>query len=162
MSVAKFSIEIDEFKSIEELDAADVKLLQLAQKIAENAYAPYSNFYVGAVAMLNNNQIITGTNQENASYPVGTCAERVLLAIAATSFPNIPLKTMTISYLNKNGLNNHPISPCGMCRQYLLEYEQRVKQPIRLILGGQVGKVYIIKSVADLLPLNFSADDFKK
>ncbi|HMZ47033.1 MAG TPA: cytidine deaminase [Chitinophagaceae bacterium] len=162
MSVAKFSIEIDEFKSIEELDAADVKLLQLAQKIAENAYAPYSNFYVGAVAMLNNNQIITGTNQENASYPVGTCAERVLLAIAATSFPNIPLKTMAISYLNKNGLNNHPISPCGMCRQYLLEYEQRVKQPIRLILGGQVGKVYIIKSVADLLPLNFSADDFKK
>lgn len=162
MSVAKFSIEIDEFKSIEELDAADVKLLQLAQKIAENAYAPYSNFYVGAVAMLNNNQIITGTNQENASYPVGTCAERVLLAIAATSFPNIPLKTMAISYLNKNGLNNHPISPCGMCRQYLLEYEQRVKQPIRLILGGQEGKIYIIKSVADLLPLNFSADDFKK
>lgn len=162
MPLEKISIEIEEYNNINELTNADATLLQLAKETANNAYAPYSNFFVGAVAILNNNEIITGTNQENASYPVGTCAERVLLAIAATYFTNVPLKTMAISYINKKGFNNHPISPCGMCRQYLLEYEQRVKQPIRLILGGQEGKIYIIKSVADLLPLNFSADDFKK
>ena len=161
MAVERIGFEFEVYNSINDLlKEEDAELLQKAKQTALNAYAPYSNFFVGAAAILNNNEIITGTNQENASYPVGTCAERVLLGVAATIFPNIPLKTMAISYSNKNGNSNHPISPCGMCRQYLLEYEQRVNQPIRLILGGQDGKIIIIKSVSELLPLNFSANDF--
>jgi cytidine deaminase len=160
MSVEKYSFDFEVYQSQQELSAQDFALLQAAQKAAENAYAPYSNFHVGAAAHLNNGEIITGSNQENASYPVGTCAERVLLGTAATLFPNMPIQTMAISYTNEKGLSNHPISPCGMCRQYLLEYESRVNQPIRLILGGKEGKIYIIKTVTSLLPLNFSAEDF--
>ncbi|MCZ2223094.1 MAG: cytidine deaminase [Chitinophagales bacterium] len=160
MPIEKYSFDFEIYNSIDELSSADAALLQLAQKAAENAYAPYSNFHVGAAALLNNGETLTGSNQENASYPVGTCAERVLLGTVSTMFPNIPLQTMAISYYNEEGKSNHPISPCGMCRQYILEYEKRVKQPIRLILGGRKGKIYVIKSASDLLPLNFSSEDF--
>ncbi|MBX2930361.1 MAG: cytidine deaminase [Chitinophagaceae bacterium] len=160
MPVEKYSFDFEIYSSFNELSDADAALLTMAQKAAENAYAPYSNFHVGAAALLNNGEMLTGSNQENASYPVGTCAERVLLGNIATMFPNIPLQTMAISYFNDKGKSVHPISPCGMCRQYLLEYEKRVNQPIRLILGGKEGKIFIIKSAAELLPLNFSAEDF--
>jgi len=160
MPIEKYSFDFEIYNSINELSSADASLLQLAQKAAENAYAPYSNFHVGAAALLNNGETLTGSNQENASYPVGTCAERVLLGTVSTMFPNIPLQTMAISYYNDKGKSNHPISPCGMCRQYILEYERRMQQPIRLILGGKEGKIYIIKSASELLPLNFSSEDF--
>ncbi|MEI9954748.1 MAG: hypothetical protein WDM90_00185 [Ferruginibacter sp.] len=111
------------------------------------------------MAQLQNGQTVTGTNQENASYPVGICAERVLLSTAATLFPNVAIDSMAISYDNTNGKSNHPVSPCGMCRQSLAEYETRVKQPIRLILSGQEGKVFIIKKASQLLPFSFGGED---
>jgi cytidine deaminase len=129
--------------------------------VTEQAYAPYSNFHVGAVAMMENSEVVAGTNQENASYPVGICAERVLLGSVATLHPNIPVKSIAISYNSKEGKSNHPISPCGMCRQALLEYETRLKNPIRLILGGMEGKVYIIKTASQLLPFAFTSDELK-
>jgi cytidine deaminase len=116
---------------------------------------------VGAVARLANGEIVKGTNQENASYPVGICAERSLLASAASLYPNIAIDTIAISYDNTRGASSHPISPCGMCRQSLVEYEQRVKQPIRLILSGLNGSVIVVATANSLLPLSFGSTDLK-
>lgn len=146
------------FDSVKELCESDATLLQKAKETVQTAYAPYSNFLVGAAALLSNSEIITGTNQENASYPVGICAERVLLSAAAVLHSNIPIQTLAISYKNTHGESNRPISPCGLCRQSLLEYEQRMKHPIRIILAGETGSIYILPNAASLLPLNFSGD----
>ena len=134
-------------------------MLSKARAVTRQAYAPYSNFFVGAVAELSNGEIVSGTNQENASYPVGICAERVLLGNAATLYPNVSIDTMAISYDSKNVKSDHPISPCGMCRQSLLEYETRTKKPIRLILAGQEGKIIIVKTVNYLLPFAFTSGE---
>jgi cytidine deaminase len=104
-------------------------------------------------------EIVTGTNQENASYPVGICAERVLLGNAATLYPDAAIDTIAVSFDTKHSKPDHPISPCGMCRQSLLEYESRTNAPIRLILSGQEGRIYIIKTVRSLLPFAFGSEE---
>lgn len=159
MKEKQFKFEYEVYNDSSELNKQDADLLARARTVTKNAYAPYSNFYVGAAARLENNEIISGTNQENASYPVGICAERVLLGNAATLHPGIPIDTMAISYDSKEVKSDHPISPCGMCRQSLLEYETRTDKPIRLILSGQEGKIYIIKTVKFLLPFAFTSDE---
>ena len=153
-----FSVEV--YNSSEELSAADAVLLSAARAVTQQAYAPYSKFLVGAVAALSNGKTVSGTNQENASYPVGICAERVLLSCAATLYPGVSIETIAISYNNTSGKSERPISPCGMCRQSLAEYEERVKHPIRIILSGLQGEVYILDKARELLPLSFSASDF--
>lgn len=153
----KFAFEV--YDSIDELTQADALLLSAAQQVTQHAYAPYSHFRVGAIARLTTGEIVAGSNQENASFPIGLCAERVLLATAASLFPHVPIEAIAISYHNENGDSNHPISPCGICRQSLLEYETSVKHPIRIILAGLQGKVYIIERAAMLLPLSFTAND---
>jgi cytidine deaminase len=155
----RFSYEI--YDSAEELNEQDAWLVNEAREVTAAAYAPYSNFNVGAVAKLANGHIVAGTNQENASYPAGLCAERVLLSSAASLYPQVAIDTIAISYNNINGESNHPISPCGICRQSLVEYEERTKQPIRLILSGMQGKVFIIKTAGLLLPLSFGSADLK-
>ncbi len=156
MKESKFEFQYEVYNDISELTEKDAWLLTEARTVTENAYAPYSNFHVGAVAMLSNGEIVAGTNQENASYPVGICAERVLLGNAATLYPNISIETIAISYNSDTIKSDHPISPCGMCRQALLEYETRVKKPIRLILAGMEGKIQIIKTANFLLPFAFT------
>ena len=153
----KFSFEV--YEDIKDLTEEDQWLLNEARKVSQNAHAPYSNFQVGAIARLDNGEMVSGSNQENASYPLGLCAERVLLASAASIFPKIPIKTIAITYNNMNGESNHPISPCGICRQTLLEYEGMLNHPIRLILGGMEGRVYVIGRAGMLLPLSFTAED---
>ena len=155
----QFTVEV--YSGTEELTAGDAALLTKARTVTQQAYAPYSNFLVSAVASLINGETVTGTNQENASYPAGICAERSLLSTAAALFPNIGIATMAISYNNLNGESNNPISPCGICRQTLAEYEQRTNQPIRLILSGMKGEVFIIQTAKQLLPLTFTAADLK-
>ena len=154
-----FSFKFGIYNSQDELDEKDAWLLQEARTVTGQAYAPYSRFHVGAVAILGNGEVVAGTNQENASYPVGICAERVLLGTAATLHPGIPVVTMAISYNSSGTKSDHPISPCGMCRQTLLEYESRTKSQIRLILSGQEGKVYIIESAKFLLPFAFTSNE---
>lgn len=149
------------YDSVNELAPEDQQLLNAARAVTAKAYAPYSNFLVGAVAKLNNGETVAGTNQENASYPVGLCAERALLAAASTLHTDVPIKTMAIAYDNKNGESNRPVSPCGMCRQYIAEYETRTSQPIRLILSGMTGRIYIIETASLLLPLSFGGADLK-
>lgn len=158
MKESKIEISYKVFDDISELSTQDAWLLNEARDVTKQAYAPYSNFYVGAAAKLVNGEIVAGTNQENASYPVGLCAERVLLASASTLYPEIAIETMAISYHSGNGDSNKPIAPCGMCRQSLQEYEIRVKQPIRLILGGLEGKIFIFEKASQLLPLGFTSE----
>ena len=155
----KFSFEV--YESMDELSEEDSWLLNEAREVTENAYAPYSHFHVGAVAKLANGEIVAGSNQENASYPVGLCAERVLLGSASSLYPKVPIVSMAISYQSGSGDSDHPISPCGICRQALQEFESRVGHPIRLILGGMEGKIYVIPQSSVLLPLAFTSEELK-
>ena len=159
MKQQEIHFKYEVYNSIKGLIKKDASLLEQARNVTTQAYAPYSNFLVGAAAMLENGEIIHGTNQENASYPVGLCAERVLLSAISSLYPNTAIDTIAISYDNLNGQSNRPISPCGICRQSLLEYESRMNHPIRLILSGMDGKVFIIPNAAMLLPLSFNSND---
>jgi cytidine deaminase len=161
MASEKYSFEYEVYNSIDELNDEDKQLLQQAKDITSTAYAPYSDFHVAAAAKLSNGQVVKGTNQENASYPVAICAERTLLGALGVLFPNEPIETMAITYHNLHGASNKPASPCGMCRQALMEYETRTHHPIRLILAGKEGKVFVIPQANMLLPLGFTGDDLK-
>lgn len=153
----KFSYEV--YDDIHELQPEDALLLEKARAMTGNAWAPYSNFRVGAAARLNNGTIVTGANQENASYPAGTCAESVLLSTAGATWPGEPIDTLAVSYAGDHIPNDHPISPCGICRQRLKEFEERTQQRIRLLLAGQTGPVYIIPDANLLMPLAFAAHE---
>ncbi len=155
----KFNIEV--YDSIDELKNEDAYLLREARAVAQFAYAPYSNFLVGAFAKLVNGKTVSGTNQENASYPAGICAERTLMSTASSLFPGVGIETIAISYRNLNGNSDRPVSPCGICRQSFMEFQQRTNQQIRIILSGMEGKVQIIENAKDLLPLVFGAHDMK-
>jgi len=161
MPEQKFEFSYDVYDSIEELNSEDAWLLNEAKEVTQDAYAPYSNFRVGAVAKLSNGEIVAGTNQENASFPAGLCAERVLLASVSSIYPNTAIESIAISYQSNGGSSNHPISPCGVCRQTLQEFEQRTNRPIRLILGGMEGKIFIINKSGFLLPLAFTSEELR-
>lgn len=163
MKESKFEFQYEVYDDISDLNANDADLLIKARSFTKLAYAPYSHFSVGAVAKMSNGETVAGTNQENASYPVGICAERVLLGNAATLYPGVSIHTIAISYDSEDEKikSDHPISPCGMCRQALLEYETRTLEPIRLILSGQEGKVLIVKTVSSLLPFAFTNKELK-
>ena len=161
MKENKFEFNYKVYESIEELKEDESWLLNEAREVTAQAYAPYSNFQVGAVAKMVNGEIITGSNQENASFPVGLCAERVLLASISSLFPKIPIETIAISYKSEHQKSDHPISPCGICRQSLQEFESRVNHPIKLILGGMTGPVYVIDSASRLLPLAFTSEELR-
>jgi len=157
----QYNFQFEIYNSINDLNNGDAGLLQKAIEATNHAYAPYSNFFVGAAARLKDGTIITGANQENASFPVGICAERVLLSSVSSQHTSTIIETIAISYDNRNGESNKPITPCGLCRQTLFEYEQRQQQPIRLILGGMEGEVYIIEKAGLLLPLSFTKEDLE-
>ena len=161
MQVREFQLSYEEYASDRELSKTDAELLRLAREVTAQAYAPYSHFRVGAAARLQNGVIITGTNQENASFPAGICAERTLLSVAGAQYPGVAIETLAISYHNENGVSDTPISPCGICRQSLQEFEQRTGKPVRLVLGGETGKVIVLERSALLLPFAFSADELK-
>lgn len=161
MKENKFEFNYTVYESIDELPEEQRVLLEEARKVTEQAYAPYSHFQVGAVAKLENGEHIIGSNQENASFPAGLCAERVLLASVSSRFPKVPINTIAISYKSEHQKSDHPISPCGICRQSLQEYEGRINHPVQLILGGMEGPVYVIDSASRLLPLAFTSEELR-
>ncbi len=161
MKENKYEFNYKVYDSIAELPEEQQWLLNEAREVTSNAYAPYSNFQVGAVARMANGEIVAGSNQENASFPVGLCAERVLLASISSLFPRIPIETIAISYKSEHQRSDHPISPCGICRQSLQEFESRVSHPVQLILGGMEGPVYVIDSASRLLPLAFTSEELR-
>lgn len=159
MKTEEVRFQVQVYESLTEMEPADAQLLNQARKATETAYAPYSRFHVGAAARLVNGELVTGTNQENASYPAGICAERTLMSTASVLYPGVGIHTIAISYDNKEGKSDHPISPCGICRQSFAEFQMRTGTPIRLILGGMEGSIYLIDDISKLLPLSFGAAD---
>lgn len=140
----------------DELSAADRTLMEAAMEATGRSYAPYSRFSVGAAARLADGTVVTGTNQENAAYPSGLCAERTTLFYANSQYPDQPVSTLAIAARTEKDFIDMPIPPCGSCRQVILETEKRYKQPIRILLYGKKC-IYEVRSISDLLPLSFDA-----
>ena len=145
----------------DELNEADRALMQTAMEATARSYSPYSHFSVGAAALLGNGTVVTGTNQENAAYPSGLCAERTTLFYANSQHPDQAVTTLAIAARNEHDeFLESPIPPCGACRQVMLETEKRFKQPMRVLLYGKKG-IYELKNVGELLPLSFDASAMK-
>lgn len=157
----KFEFEYESFVDASALNKEDFELLEAARKATSTAFAPYSNFKVGAAAKLNTGELIIGSNQESASYPVGICAERTLLNSIGSQFSHSSVLSLAVSYDPVGKASNEPLSPCGMCRQSILDYENRFKAPIRVILAGLEGEVIVFKSASDLLPFGFNGSILK-
>jgi cytidine deaminase len=139
----------------EELEDGIKFLIDKAKDASGDAYAPYSNFMVGAALLLDNGEILSGNNQENASYPVGNCAERVVLGYSHAKYPKAkPLKIAVVAR-RRNEENFATVSPCGLCRQTISEYEQRYGQPIEIFMLTPNGEVLKASSIDDLLPFKF-------
>ncbi|MGF1584978.1 MAG: cytidine deaminase [Bacteroidales bacterium] len=144
-----------EYDTLEELTFDDQELVRFSHKSAADAYAPYSGFRVGASVRLDNGEIITGNNQENAAYPSGICAERVALFYANARYPGLSVIAIAISALKHDGsYTEYPVFPCGSCRQVILETASRYDVEPRLILAGK-NKIQVVKSIKDILPLFF-------
>lgn len=156
-----FQFEFKRMPSKSFLEPIFQSLLDQAIKTRENAYAPYSNFQVGAAVLMDNGVVVLGNNQENAAYPSGLCAERVAIFHAAANYPNVPIKAIAISASDKNTPTTTPASSCGNCRQAMAEYEQKQQQPISLLCMGASGEVIQIDSVLSLLPFAFSSEFLK-
>lgn len=142
------------FCRLDELAEEDRQLVEMAVEATNNAYAKYSNFRVGAAVRLENGLLMKGANQENAAFPVTLCAERTAIFAAQANYPEQPITAIAIAAKNESGLLSEPITPCGSCRQVMLEIEDRYKRPLRILLYGQNG-VYIVDTVKDLMPLSF-------
>lgn len=149
-----FSFQILDF---EELSPTDRNLLEQARQATARAYAPYSRYSVGAALLLENGTIVTGNNQENAAYPSGLCAERTAFFWAKSQFPDLKILSVAVSAKPSNEENFVGVTPCGSCRQAMLEYELSQNQAIKLFLEGENGTVKLIENVASLLPLCFSS-----
>ena len=147
--------------TFDELNKAEQDLMTSAMEATTRSYAPYSKFSVGAAALLANGIVVTGTNQENAAYPSGLCAERTTLFYANSQYPDQPVLTLAIAARTEKDFIDLPIPPCGACRQVILETENRYKQPIRILLYGKK-EIYEVKSIGDLLPLSFDASAMKE
>lgn len=161
MQKKHLDISFEQYDLITDLPAADKQLLEDAIAATQSAYAPYSNFKVGAAVLLENGVTVKGSNQENAAYPSGLCAERVALFSAGSQFPGVKIKTIAVTAFLKNELQPHPVSPCGDCRQVMAEYEHRYQANIRFIMLGDDNKVLVAENVKSLLPFLFSSDSLK-
>ena len=147
---------------LSELSAQEQQLVANAKAAFKTAYAPYSGFLVGASVLLENGEVINGSNQENVAYPSGLCAERVALFYAGAKFPDVKINTVAISVLSKNFEVKDVISPCGACRQVMAEYEEKQHRPIKVILHSPTDEVLIANKVEDLLPFMFKSPLLKK
>lgn len=145
------------FKDVSELSTEDKMLMDKAIEARKNAYAPYSKFNVGAALLLENNQIVLGSNQENAAYPSGMCAERVAIWKAGSEFPNVKILKLAITASSSINKVDKPVGPCGSCRQSLSEYEIKQKQSFSILFMGEVGEIIKTDSLVSLLPFSFDS-----
>lgn len=154
---SKTSYEL--YNSIDELPADFKNLMLKARNATKTAYAPYSNYFVGAAVLLENGSIIEGSNQENAAYPSGLCAERVAVFAAGAHNPDVKIKAIAVAAYKGKKSEPEAVSPCGDCRQVMAEYEHRYKSGIRLIMQAEGGKIIVLDNVKSLLPFMFNADN---
>lgn len=144
--------------TFEDLSSEDAALVVRAKEMCEHSYAPYSKFCVGAAVSLDNGEVVCGSNQENAAYPSGTCAERCTMFYANARYPEATPLVIAIAAKNEKGqFTPTPITPCGACRQVLIETQHRYNHSLRVLLYG-ANRVYCLDSVSDLLPFQFDAD----
>lgn len=144
------------FQSVADLSENIQSLMQQAIEIRKKAYAPYSHFRVGAAILLDNGKIVLGSNQENAAYPSGLCAERVAIYQAGAIYPDAKMLTIAITAASDSNPTLSPIPPCGSCRQSIAEYEFKQEAPIEIYFMGESGEVYKSNSINNLLPLSFN------
>ncbi len=149
-------IEVTEYENPGDLNKDDRRLLEKAMEAGENAYSPYSGFKVGAAVRLNTGEIITGSNRENAAFPSGICAEHNAISSAGASFPDSKIVSIAVCAGRDGSYTAEPVSPCGNCRQVMVEEEYRNGQEIRIILYGR-SRIYVIEGVKNILPLYFNA-----
>ncbi len=143
------------FDSLQELPTDVQNLMEQAVAVRKNAYAPYSNFRVGAALLLDNGKIVLGSNQENAAYPSGLCAERVAVFQSGAIYPEAKILKMAISAASDTNTTSAPIPPCGSCRQSIAEYEIKQDASIEIYFMGQIGAIYKSDSLKNLLPFMF-------
>lgn len=160
MKTKEIKISISVFENLHELAPADRELILKARAAAPDAYAPYSKYFVGAALRLSNGTIISGNNQENASSPVGTCAERSAMFWANANFPGQAVEAIAVTAIDQLGNPARNVSPCGACRQVMLETQYRFKKPMRVILDSG-DKIEILDNAESLLPLSFNGDSLK-
>lgn len=141
----------------DELSESERNLIEKAIEATNNSYVPYSHFHVGSAVLLENGEIISGCNQENAAFSVTICAERTALFAAGAKFPDTPIVAIAIAARNKDGLLSEPVTPCGSCRQALVETEFRHKRKIRILLYG-TRHTYVLDGIGTLMPLSFTDD----
>lgn len=158
MNKKSLNIEYLEFDSINSVETEDLGLLKEADANLKNAYAPYSKFKVSAVCQMENGVVVKGTNQENGAYPSGLCAERVAIFSAKSQFPDQKVAKIVVT---TEETTSSPISPCGACRQVLMEYELLQNQSIELIMKSGESKIWKFKSVKDVLPFAFDGEFLK-
>ena len=142
-------------KSYNELKDVEKQLVDLAKEATQDSYSPYSHFQVGAAILLENGVMIKGCNQENAAFPVGICAERAAIFNAGANYPDVPITCIAVTAFTQGDFVEDPCSPCGVCRQAILEFETRSGKPIKVMLVGK-SKIYVLDTVKDLLPLCFT------
>lgn len=157
MIKSKLEINYDSC-SMDELTGEERLLVERAREATRNSFAPYSHFHVGAALMLKNGRVIIGANQENSAFPSGLCAERTAIFAAQANYPDQPIMTLAIAAADSNGLRSKPVSPCGACRQVILQMESRYHQPVEILLSGNEN-ILRFKSIKDLLPFSFADDD---
>ena len=160
--IMKISFSYKVYNSVKDLNESDQKLIEASDQILEKAYAIYSGFNVGASALLENGEIMTANNQENMALPSSLCAERVLLYYCRAHFPALVIKKMAVSVRATHAIIKEPITPCGACRQVMVEYERNQNSDIPIFLKGEVGEIYELDSISDLLPLAFKTDALKR
>ncbi|UQD56004.1 cytidine deaminase [Flavobacterium sp. K5-23] len=148
---SKFSV----YDTIPDLPLDIQNLMEQAVDVRKKAYAPYSNFRVGTALLLDNGEIVLGSNQENAAYPSGLCAERVAIFYAGAIYPEAKILKMAITAASDTNTTKSPIPPCGACRQSIAEYETRQDVPIEIYFMGELGAIYKSDSLKNLLPFMF-------
>ncbi|MEM8520279.1 cytidine deaminase [Flavobacterium sp. PL12] len=155
MKEITFTTTFNAFDTVEELPNDVQDLMTQAIEARKNAYAPYSKFRVGVAIALDNGEVIVGSNQENAAYPSGLCAERVAIFYAGAKYPNAKIVKMAITAASDTNQTTAPIPPCGSCRQSIAEYEIKQEQPIQIYFMGEIGAIYKSESLKNLLPFMF-------
>ncbi len=151
----EIKINFETIASYNDLSEIEKTLFNKAKEVRKNGYAPYSNFLVGCALLLENGEIITGSNQENAAYPSGLCAERTAIFWTSANYPNAKIKKLFVIGGPKDDLSSTPIPPCGGCRQSILEYEAKQKEEIEIYFTAPTGEIIKTKSIRDLLPFSF-------
>lgn len=155
MEVINKTLSLTKYGSIEELQQSDQELLQFAKQAVSSAYAPYSRFRVGCALRLKNGVVVKGSNQENIAYPSGLCAERVAIFSAGANYHDQPVMSMAITVKADNYVVDKPITSCGACLQSMSEYELKFKQPIKIILQGETGDIFVADGIGTFMPFMF-------